>query len=79
MHPRCITCHGEHATRECSINEKIVEPVCINCGVKGHLAACKGFQALPVIKKPSTRQPGKSYAQAAAVKKAQEEKQMKKS
>ncbi|GBO34607.1 hypothetical protein AVEN_148412-1 [Araneus ventricosus] len=34
MHPRCIKCNGEHATRGCSINEKIVEPVCINCGEK---------------------------------------------
>ncbi|GBL99123.1 hypothetical protein AVEN_64118-1 [Araneus ventricosus] len=39
----------EHPTRECRIIEKIENPVCINCGEKGHLAAWRGCKALPVI------------------------------
>ncbi|GBO15613.1 hypothetical protein AVEN_28287-1 [Araneus ventricosus] len=62
MRPRCIKCNVQHATWECSANERNEDPVCINCGVKGHLSAWKGCKALPVIKKPSIRQPGKSYS-----------------
>ncbi|GBO22800.1 Nucleic-acid-binding protein from transposon X-element [Araneus ventricosus] len=62
--PRCIKCNEEHPTRECKIIEKIENPVCINCGEKGHLAAWRGCKALPVIRKTSLRQPGKSFAQA---------------
>ncbi|GBM96790.1 hypothetical protein AVEN_249338-1 [Araneus ventricosus] len=45
MHPRCIKCNGQHATRDCSMKEIIQEPTCINCGEKGHLAAWKGCKA----------------------------------
>ncbi|GBM87979.1 Nucleic-acid-binding protein from transposon X-element [Araneus ventricosus] len=62
--PRCIKCNGEHPTRECRITEKIENPVCINCGEKGHLAAWRGCKALPVLRKTSLRIPGKSFAQA---------------
>ncbi|GBM76046.1 Nucleic-acid-binding protein from transposon X-element [Araneus ventricosus] len=64
--PRCIKCNGEHPTRECKITEKIENPVCINCGEKGHLAAWRGCKALPVLRKPSIRIPGKSFAEAAS-------------
>ncbi|GBO19934.1 hypothetical protein AVEN_113864-1 [Araneus ventricosus] len=74
MHPRCIKCNGKHAKRECSIKEKIVDPTCINCGEKGHLAAWKGCKALPLIQKSSVRQERKTYAQATADKKKNEEK-----
>ncbi|GBM97030.1 hypothetical protein AVEN_234753-1 [Araneus ventricosus] len=69
MCPRCIKCNGEHAMRDCSIMEKIIEPTCINCGEKGHLAAWKGWKALPIITKPAVRQNKKTYAQAATVQK----------
>ncbi|GBM25295.1 hypothetical protein AVEN_172099-1 [Araneus ventricosus] len=69
MRPRCIECNGEHATRDCSITEKIIEPTCINCGEKGHLAAWKGCKALPIIKKPAVRQKKKTCAQAATAQK----------
>ncbi|GBM47672.1 hypothetical protein AVEN_57064-1 [Araneus ventricosus] len=52
--------------------KKIEDLNCINCAEKGHLAAWKGCKAFPVIKKSSTRQPGKSYSQAAADKKRKE-------
>ncbi|GBO40166.1 hypothetical protein AVEN_165096-1 [Araneus ventricosus] len=61
--PRCIKCNGTHPTRECVITEKIENPVCINCGEKGHLAAWRGCKALPVIRKTALRIPGKSFAQ----------------
>ncbi|GBN57703.1 hypothetical protein AVEN_232435-1 [Araneus ventricosus] len=61
--PRCIKCNGGHTTWECEITEKIENPVCINCGEKGHLAAWRGCKALPVIRKTSLRIPGKSFAQ----------------
>ncbi|GBN02437.1 hypothetical protein AVEN_177635-1 [Araneus ventricosus] len=56
----------------CTLNKRFErKPKCENCGETGHLAAGK---ALPVIKKtPSTRQPGKRYAQAAADKTKNEE------
>ncbi|GBN03627.1 hypothetical protein AVEN_69993-1 [Araneus ventricosus] len=41
---------------------------------KATLAVCKVCKAIPVIRKPSTRQPGKSYAQAAADKNKKEKK-----
>ncbi|GBN50126.1 hypothetical protein AVEN_4291-1 [Araneus ventricosus] len=41
---------------------------------KKHLAAWKECKARPVIRKPSTRQPGQSYAQEAANQKKKEEK-----
>ncbi|GBN46767.1 hypothetical protein AVEN_157039-1 [Araneus ventricosus] len=53
-------------TRECGINEKLVEK-------KGYLGL-KGCKAFPVNKKPSVRQPGKRYVQAAADKKRNEAK-----
>ncbi|GBN39016.1 hypothetical protein AVEN_58535-1 [Araneus ventricosus] len=65
MRPRCIKCNGQNSTRECSIKEKITDRACIICGETGHLAAWKGCKALPTIKKPSARQAGKTYAQAA--------------
>ncbi|GBN98911.1 hypothetical protein AVEN_58279-1 [Araneus ventricosus] len=68
LKPRCIKCGGEHTTRECSIKEKIAEPKCVNCGESGHQAEWRGCNAIPVIKTPSTRQPGRSYAQATAEK-----------
>ncbi|GBL57577.1 hypothetical protein AVEN_205843-1 [Araneus ventricosus] len=77
MHPRCIKCNGEHATRECSINEKIAEPVCVNCGEKDHLAAWKGCKAFPVIKKTTTRQPGKSTLKQQQLRKDRRNKQTK--
>ncbi|GBM90310.1 hypothetical protein AVEN_116301-1 [Araneus ventricosus] len=61
-------------TKECSITEKIVDPTCLNCGEKGHLAAWKGCKALPLIQKTLAWQPGKSYAQAAADETRKEEK-----
>ncbi|GBN96393.1 hypothetical protein AVEN_7482-1 [Araneus ventricosus] len=73
LRPKCIKFGGEHATRDCNIKEKIAEPKCLNYGKIEHLAAWKGCRALPVIKKPSTRQPGKTYAQAAADKTKNEE------
>ncbi|GBN51007.1 hypothetical protein AVEN_59852-1 [Araneus ventricosus] len=51
-----------------------MDPICINCGEKGHLAAWKGCKALPIIKKPSARQSGKTYAQAATGESKKEEK-----
>ncbi|GBO15514.1 hypothetical protein AVEN_39212-1 [Araneus ventricosus] len=68
LKPKCIKCGGEHPTRECNIKEKITEPKCVNCGESGHLAAWKGCKSYPVIKKPSYRQTGRSYAAAAAEK-----------
>ncbi|GBM49858.1 hypothetical protein AVEN_191256-1 [Araneus ventricosus] len=68
LKPKCIKCGGEHPTRECSIKDKIAEPKCVNCGESGHLAAWKGCKSYPIIKKPSYRQNGKSYAQAASEK-----------
>ncbi|GBN55460.1 hypothetical protein AVEN_3492-1 [Araneus ventricosus] len=66
LRTKCIKCGGEHATWDCSIKKEIAEPKCVNFGETGHLAAWKGCKTLPVIKKPSTRQRGKIYAQAAA-------------
>ncbi|GBN50225.1 hypothetical protein AVEN_40163-1 [Araneus ventricosus] len=63
-----ILLSGNKRKRDCSTKEKIAEPKCVNCGGSGHLAAWKGCKAFPVIKKPSTRQPGRSYAQATAEK-----------
>ncbi|CAL1277939.1 unnamed protein product [Larinioides sclopetarius] len=58
MHTRCIKCNGQHPTRDCNIKEKITDPVCINCGEKGHLAAWKGCKALPQLSKtPPPRKP----------------------
>ncbi|GBN39763.1 hypothetical protein AVEN_110052-1 [Araneus ventricosus] len=73
MHPRCIKCNGQHATRDCSIKEKIEEPTCINCGEKGHLAAWKGCKAHPLIQKNSDRKIGKTYAQATSNKSKRDE------
>ncbi|GBN12587.1 hypothetical protein AVEN_226793-1, partial [Araneus ventricosus] len=58
-------CGGEHANRDCRIKGKIPEPKCVNCGETGHLAAWKGCKTIPVITGPATRQPRKTYAQAA--------------
>ncbi|GBM71959.1 hypothetical protein AVEN_33247-1 [Araneus ventricosus] len=74
MRPRCIKCNGQHATRECSITEKIMDHICINCGEKDHLTAWKECKALPIIKKPSARQSRKTYAQAATGESTKEEK-----
>ncbi|GBN16787.1 hypothetical protein AVEN_161959-1 [Araneus ventricosus] len=46
MSPRCIKCNSQHATKECSIREKIENTVCIYCGEKGHLSAWRGCKAL---------------------------------
>ncbi|GBM23172.1 hypothetical protein AVEN_259199-1, partial [Araneus ventricosus] len=47
------------------IKEKIAEPKCVNCCETGHLVAWKGCKDIPVITGPATRQPSKTYAQAA--------------
>ncbi|GBN61898.1 hypothetical protein AVEN_220457-1 [Araneus ventricosus] len=72
MHPRCIKCSGQHATRDCTIKEKIEEPTCINCGEKGHLAAWKGCKALPLIQKTSIRKPCKTCAASSKSRKEEE-------
>ncbi|GBN23210.1 hypothetical protein AVEN_88764-1, partial [Araneus ventricosus] len=45
----------------------------INCGEKGHLAAWKGCKALPVLTKTAERRPRRSYAQAVAAQRKNEE------
>ncbi|GBN78092.1 hypothetical protein AVEN_219432-1 [Araneus ventricosus] len=64
LRPKCIKCGGEHATRDCSIKEKIAEPKCVNCGETMHLSVWKGYKAIPVMPGPATRQPRKTDAQA---------------
>ncbi|GBN39254.1 hypothetical protein AVEN_260098-1 [Araneus ventricosus] len=65
LKPKCIKC-GEHATRECSIKEKLPVPKCVNCGESGHIAAWKGCKAFPVIAKPASKRTFRSYADIAA-------------
>ncbi|GBO33729.1 hypothetical protein AVEN_258235-1 [Araneus ventricosus] len=74
LKPKCIKCGGEHATRECSIKEKLPVPKCVNCGESGHIAAWKGCKAFPVIAKPSSKRTNRSYADIAAGKREKMEK-----
>ncbi|GFU72145.1 uncharacterized protein TNCV_3050051 [Trichonephila clavipes] len=46
MKPRCLKCYKDHCTGDCPIKERIENPECINCKVKGHMAnwcTCKAF------------------------------------
>ncbi|GBO35437.1 hypothetical protein AVEN_19820-1, partial [Araneus ventricosus] len=74
LKPKCIKCGGEHATRECSIKEKLPVPKCVNCGESGHIAAWKGCKAFPVIAKPALKRSNRSYADIAAGKREKTEK-----
>ncbi|GFT61024.1 RNA-directed DNA polymerase from mobile element jockey [Trichonephila clavipes] len=38
MKTRCLKCGENHRTGECSIKEKIENPLCINCNTNGHMA-----------------------------------------
>ncbi|GFT51144.1 hypothetical protein TNCV_4817441 [Trichonephila clavipes] len=39
MKTRCLKCGENHRTVECSIKEKIENPLCINCNTNGHMAS----------------------------------------
>ncbi|GFV62662.1 probable RNA-directed DNA polymerase from transposon X-element [Trichonephila clavipes] len=39
MKTRCLKCGENHRTGECSIKEKIENPLCINCNTNGHMAS----------------------------------------
>ncbi|GBN81758.1 hypothetical protein AVEN_191950-1 [Araneus ventricosus] len=74
LKPKCIKCGGEHATRDCSIKEKLPVPKCVNCGESGYIAAWKGCKAFPVITKPTTTRTNRSYADITAGKSEKTEK-----
>ncbi|GBN60317.1 Nucleic-acid-binding protein from transposon X-element [Araneus ventricosus] len=63
--PRCIKCAGVHETRDCSIKNKIENPICINCNGEGHLASWRGCPKFPKINnypsKPTYAQKLKSH------------------
>ncbi|GBM90431.1 Nucleic-acid-binding protein from transposon X-element [Araneus ventricosus] len=47
--PRCIKCAGVHETRDCSIKNRIENPICINCNGECHLASWRGCPKFPKI------------------------------
>ncbi|GFU80987.1 nucleic-acid-binding protein from transposon X-element [Trichonephila clavipes] len=47
MRTRCLKCGETHRTNECSIKEKIENPVCINCNKTGHMANWSQCEEFP--------------------------------
>ncbi|GFU36348.1 uncharacterized protein TNCV_559791 [Trichonephila clavipes] len=51
MKPRCLKCGKEHATRNCHIKERQLNPFCINCQDCGHSACYTKCPKFPQPKK----------------------------
>ncbi|GFV44929.1 nucleic-acid-binding protein from transposon X-element [Trichonephila clavipes] len=51
MKPRCLKCGKEHATRNCHIKERQVNPFCINCQDFGHSTCYTKCPKFPQPKK----------------------------
>ncbi|GFW42588.1 nucleic-acid-binding protein from transposon X-element [Trichonephila clavipes] len=51
MKPRCLKCGKEHATKNCHIKERQLNPFCINCQDFGHLACYTKCPKFPQPKK----------------------------
>ncbi|GFV19638.1 uncharacterized protein TNCV_478641 [Trichonephila clavipes] len=51
MKTRCLKCDENHRTGECSIKEKIENPLCINCYTNGHMASSTECPLFPKPRK----------------------------
>ncbi|GFU68397.1 nucleic-acid-binding protein from transposon X-element [Trichonephila clavipes] len=51
MKPRCLKCGKEHATKNCHIKERLINPFCINCQGFGHSACYTKCPKFPQPKK----------------------------
>ncbi|GFT03810.1 nucleic-acid-binding protein from transposon X-element [Trichonephila clavipes] len=51
MKTRCLKCGENHRTGECSIKEKIENPLCINCNTNGHMASSTECPLFPKPRK----------------------------
>ncbi|GFT08607.1 nucleic-acid-binding protein from transposon X-element [Trichonephila clavipes] len=51
MKTRCLKCGENHRTGECSIKEKIENPLCINCNANGHMASSTECPLFPKPRK----------------------------
>ncbi|GFX74588.1 uncharacterized protein TNCV_1158051 [Trichonephila clavipes] len=51
MKPRCLKCGKEHATKNCHIKERLINPFCINCQDFGHSACYTKCPKFPQPKK----------------------------
>ncbi|GFV33963.1 uncharacterized protein TNCV_2613611 [Trichonephila clavipes] len=54
MKPRCLKCGKEHATKNCRIKERLINPFCINCQDFGH-SAC--YTKCPKFPQPRKKPP----------------------
>ncbi|GFT77720.1 nucleic-acid-binding protein from transposon X-element [Trichonephila clavipes] len=54
MKPRCLKCGKEHATKNCHIKERQLNPFCINCQDFGHSACYTKCPKFPQPKKGTT-------------------------
>ncbi|GFV94190.1 uncharacterized protein TNCV_4463171 [Trichonephila clavipes] len=57
MKTRCLKCGENHRTGMCVIKEKIVDPICINCKEKGHLASSIKCPLFPKPRKSKEKSP----------------------
>ncbi|CAL1291240.1 unnamed protein product [Larinioides sclopetarius] len=51
---RCLKCGKDHRTSECQIKNRMINPVCINCGKEGHVASWRGCEKFPKPRPPPT-------------------------
>ncbi|GFU10760.1 uncharacterized protein TNCV_2387651 [Trichonephila clavipes] len=51
MKTRCLKCGENHRTGECSIKDKIENPLCINCNATGHMASSTECPLFPKPRK----------------------------
>ncbi|GFW97350.1 uncharacterized protein TNCV_3091881 [Trichonephila clavipes] len=63
MKTRCLKCGENHRTGMCVIKEKIVDPLCINCKAKGHLASSIKCPLFPKPRKTKEKSPDNNQKQ----------------
>ncbi|GFW49349.1 uncharacterized protein TNCV_3058581 [Trichonephila clavipes] len=63
MKTRCLKCGENHRTGMCVIKEKIVDPLCINCKEKGHMASSIKCPLFPKPRKTKEKSPDNNQKQ----------------
>ncbi|GFW97353.1 uncharacterized protein TNCV_3091911 [Trichonephila clavipes] len=63
MKTRCLKCGENHRTGMCKIKEKIVDPLCINCKAKGHMASSIKCPLFPKPRKSKGKSPDNNQKQ----------------
>ncbi|GFX08955.1 uncharacterized protein TNCV_4165341 [Trichonephila clavipes] len=63
MKTRCLKCGENHRTGMCVIKEKIVDPLCINCEEKGHMASSIKCPLFPKPRKTKEKSPDNNQKQ----------------